>query len=263
MFLWGGVHPDMRKRGIGRELLRWQTEQAHEGLAEQDAASGEVPVPWRIAVSHLEKLADRSRLCEAAGFTAIRWFYDMVRPLSGPEAAPVPELPVPTGWSWLLAERPRRGGAARAQRGVRRALGLPAARPGVVAALDHRAPHASGATGAALVLDRQPATRRVGPEVAAYIVSHAYTQDWEAQGYTPGLDRPARCATRVARAPARPGAARAPRCAPTPPTASRLPASTSTPATPRGALNLYTGMGFRVEHTSVAWAIESPGATGV
>ena len=30
-----------------------------------------------------------------------------------------------------------------------------------------------------------------------------------------------------------------------------------------GALALYTGMGFGVEHTSVSWALESPDATGI
>ena len=30
-----------------------------------------------------------------------------------------------------------------------------------------------------------------------------------------------------------------------------------------GALNLYLGMGFHVEHTSVAWALESPCASGL
>ena len=30
-----------------------------------------------------------------------------------------------------------------------------------------------------------------------------------------------------------------------------------------GALDLYLGMGYSVEHTSVAWALESPDASGL
>lgn len=262
VFLWGGVHPDLRKQGIGRELLRWQTERARELLVEQDAASGEAPVPWRIAVSHLEKMADRSRLCEAAGFTAIRWFYDMVRPLSGPEAAPVPELPVPGGlelvpWTGELDE------AVRLAHNEAFA-GHWGSQPRDPEAwqnwtIGHRTFRRDWSR---LVLDRTVQDAQGRPEVAGYVVSHAYTQDWEAQGYSQGWIgllgvRPAWRGRGLA--PALLAVAMHAYAADGIETAG-LDVDTGNAS---GALNLYTGMGFRVEHTSVAWAIESPGATGV
>ena len=30
-----------------------------------------------------------------------------------------------------------------------------------------------------------------------------------------------------------------------------------------GALSLYLGVGFHVDHTTIAWALESPGAAGL
>ena len=52
VFMWGGVHPGWRRRGIGGEVLRWQTERAHEALAEQEL--GDDPeiatLPWMIMV---------------------------------------------------------------------------------------------------------------------------------------------------------------------------------------------------------------------
>ncbi len=262
VFLWGGVHPDLRKQGIGREVLRWQTERAHQALAEQDAASGEAPVPWRLAVSHLEKLADRSRLCEAAGFTAIRWFYDMVRPLSGPEAPPIPELPVPEGlelgpFSDDLDEAVRLAhNEAFAGHWGSQPRDLESWQNWTVG---HRTFRRDWSR---LVLDRTATNAEGRPEVAAYVISHAYVQDWEAQGYSQGWIgligvRPAWRGRRLA--PALLGAAMRAYADDGIETAG-LGVDTGNST---GALNLYTGMGFRVEHTMVSWAIESPDAAGI
>ena len=43
VFLGGGVHPEWRRRGIGREVLRWQTARAHEALTEQETGTPEQP----------------------------------------------------------------------------------------------------------------------------------------------------------------------------------------------------------------------------
>ena len=40
-----------------------------------------IGTPWRIAGNHEERLTDRAALFESAGYTPIRWFYDMFRPL--------------------------------------------------------------------------------------------------------------------------------------------------------------------------------------
>ncbi len=88
------------------------------------------------------------------------------------------------------------------------------------------------------------------PAVAAYTLSNAYTQDWEAQGYTQGWTgllgvRPAWRGRRLApallaaamRAFAADGMQKA-----------GLDVDTGNAS---GALRLYEGMGYRVEHTSV------------
>lgn len=261
--LWGGVHPQCRGRGIGRELLRWQTERANELVAEKQQSAGPAaqPLPWRIAVSHQERLTDRNALCEAAGYTAIRWFHDMVRPLTGPGATPVPELVVPGGlevapWTGELDEAVRRahnesfaghwGSQPRSEEAWHNWT------------VGHRTFRRHWSH---LVLDRTVQDADGLPEVAGYVVSHTYPQDWEAQGYSLGW---------IALLGVRPGwrsrglapallAAAMRSYAAEGIEAAGLDVDTGNTS---GALDLYTGMGFRVEHTSVAWALESPDARG-
>jgi GNAT superfamily N-acetyltransferase len=107
-FCWGGVHPDRRGEGIGRELLAWGTGRARQMLA----ASGK-DVPARIGVFVEDDApASKHRLYERAGFGVRRYYSDLARPLTGPDAAPVPEVEL-TGslrlvpWSEDLAEATR------------------------------------------------------------------------------------------------------------------------------------------------------------
>jgi mycothiol synthase len=107
-FCWGGVHPDRRGEGIGRELLAWETGRARQLLA----ASGK-DVPGRVAVfSEDNAPATKHRLYERAGFEARRYYSDLARPLTGPDARPVPDVPL-TGslrlvpWSRELDEATR------------------------------------------------------------------------------------------------------------------------------------------------------------
>jgi len=87
-FTWGGVHPDHRGRGIGRELLAWEIGRARQLLA----ASGK-DVPGRIAVfAEDDAPAATLHLYERAGMTPRRYYSDLARPLTGPDAAPVPEV---------------------------------------------------------------------------------------------------------------------------------------------------------------------------
>ena len=89
-FCWGGVHPDRRGEGIGRELLAWETGRARQLLA----ASGK-DVPARIAVfAEDEAPASKHRLYEHAGFGVRRYYSDLARPLTGPDARPVPDVPL-------------------------------------------------------------------------------------------------------------------------------------------------------------------------
>jgi ribosomal protein S18 acetylase RimI-like enzyme len=86
-FCWGGVHPDRRGEGIGRELLAWATGRARQLLA----ASGK-DVPARIATfADDDAPVTKHRLYERAGFGVRRYYSDLARPLTGP-AAPVPEV---------------------------------------------------------------------------------------------------------------------------------------------------------------------------
>lgn len=87
-FCWGGVHPDRRGEGIGRELLAWETGRARQMLA----ASGK-DVPARIGVfAEDDAPASKHRLYERAGFGVRRYYSDLARPLTGPDAAPVPDV---------------------------------------------------------------------------------------------------------------------------------------------------------------------------
>ncbi|WP_369373860.1 GNAT family N-acetyltransferase [Promicromonospora sp. Populi] len=87
-FTWGGVHPDRRGEGIGRELLAWSIGRARQLLA----ASGK-EVPARI-VTYAEDAApaSRHRLYEHAGFGVRRYYSDLARRVLGPDAEPIPSV---------------------------------------------------------------------------------------------------------------------------------------------------------------------------
>jgi mycothiol synthase len=119
-FCWGGVHPDRRGEGIGRELLAWGTGRARQMLA----ASGK-DVPGRIGVFVEDDApASKHRLYERAGFGVRRYYSDLARPLTGPDAAPVPDVAL-TGslrlvpWSTDLDEATPDPGAVGAARRLR------------------------------------------------------------------------------------------------------------------------------------------------
>jgi len=87
--LWGGVHPDHRRRGLGTRLLAWQLERAAELAA---ALDGSVPVSARITV--YDHQHDLLALVGRAGLERVRTFLDMERPTSTavPAVAPVEGL---------------------------------------------------------------------------------------------------------------------------------------------------------------------------
>lgn len=85
-FLWGGVHPTHRGRGIGRELLAWEVARGRQLLA----ASGK-EVPARIALFGEDTdPASKQRLYERLGFAPRRFYSDLRRDLT----TPVPDVPL-------------------------------------------------------------------------------------------------------------------------------------------------------------------------
>lgn len=81
--LYGGVHPDFRRRGIGRALLDWQ-----EGRARQQLAASELRLPGWILCYSGERNAGATVLFERAGFTVQRYFWQLERELD----RPIPDL---------------------------------------------------------------------------------------------------------------------------------------------------------------------------
>ncbi|WP_245612571.1 GNAT family N-acetyltransferase [Actinotalea ferrariae] len=176
-FLRGGIHPAWRGRGVGPALLRWM-----EGRGRQMLAASGKDVPGRLAVYVDEDQRDQRRLYAAAGFSPIRWYTQMRRPL----AAPVLDATVPAGlqvvpWSEDLDDA------------VRLAHNE--------AFLDHwgtepQTPetwrgHQSGFAPSWSFVALDPsggddAAAGSSPVVAGYLLSGRYEEDWPALGYSCG-----------------------------------------------------------------------------
>jgi GNAT superfamily N-acetyltransferase len=262
VFLGGGVHPEWRRRGIGRQVVRWQTARAHEALTEQETADpGAAAIPWRIVASHEEHLTDRNALFDAAGYVAIRWFHDMVRPL-GDGAPLIPQIMVPGGlrvspWTEDLDDSVRLahndsfaghwGSQPREEELWKESV------------TEHRTFRRDWSR---VVIDATQPDDEGLPAIVGYLAAHAYPQDWSAKGYSQGWVslvgvRPAWRGRRLAAA----LLAENMRCLEVDGIdAAGLNVDTGNAS---GALDLYLGMGYAVEHTSVAWALESPSASGL
>ncbi|WP_020076946.1 GNAT family N-acetyltransferase [Cryocola sp. 340MFSha3.1] len=84
-FMNGGVHPEFRGQGIGRELLAWQRARGEQKLA----ASDKTLPGWLVGYAD-RRAPDRERLLLAGGFEVARYFRTMERDLRDPipEVAP-------------------------------------------------------------------------------------------------------------------------------------------------------------------------------
>jgi ribosomal protein S18 acetylase RimI-like enzyme len=85
--LWGGLHPEWRGRGIGRELLGWMTQHG-----EAKHRTDHPDVEGLLEVACAEQEATKVAMLERAGFTPLRYWYDMVCDLRTAEID-APEIP--------------------------------------------------------------------------------------------------------------------------------------------------------------------------
>ena len=86
--LYGGVRPDWRGRGLGRQLLHWQQQR---GL--QQLASSEKTLPGWLVMSTEDSVEATKKLYERFGFRPARYFLELRRDL----AAPVDPVPLGEG----------------------------------------------------------------------------------------------------------------------------------------------------------------------
>ena len=116
-YLLGRVHPAVRGRGVGRELMRWEHERARQALAGVPTT-----LPATIMVYAEETDVPARHLAARRGFVEDRWFTTMVRDLSleipeieaaAGDAASVDILLVPYAASWKEATRVARNDAFR------------------------------------------------------------------------------------------------------------------------------------------------------
>lgn len=84
-FVPGGVDPDHRSRGVGRALLAWSIDRATERMTGRTHG-----FPRFIRVGAYDWEEANHRLYARLGFTAVRWFDDLIRPLDDLPSAPIP-----------------------------------------------------------------------------------------------------------------------------------------------------------------------------
>lgn len=170
--LFGAVHPDYRRRGIGRALLAWS-----EARGRQQLAAATVNLPARIRLYLDESHADARRMAEAAGFTPIRWYVDMRRDLR----VELPAGDVPEGLRIEPYSKER-------DEDIRIAHNESFAR-------DHWGSSSIDAEAWALdVVGGEKfrpdwsfaAVEEATGRVVGYLLSGAYDQDWGPQGFTEG-----------------------------------------------------------------------------
>ena len=75
-YVFGQVDPEFRGLGVGRELLAWGVARAEEQLR----SSGS-DLPKVIRVDSYDYIDSAHRLYARAGFTPVRWFEELLRPL--------------------------------------------------------------------------------------------------------------------------------------------------------------------------------------
>lgn len=171
--LQGGVHPAVRRRGIGGALLAWQLRRGQDLVA----AAGH-GLPARAFLVADAGAAGREALAAAAGLVATRWYPEMVRHLTGARApALLPARPLPGGLV-LVAMTPDLDEEVRLAHNA-------------AFAEHYNSQPRSAQTWRRTVTDHRDLRRSwcfavvdegAGRRVAGYTVASAYEQDWVAAG---------------------------------------------------------------------------------
>jgi ribosomal protein S18 acetylase RimI-like enzyme len=104
-FVTGSVAPAHRRLGAGSALLSWGTQRARERLAVYDH-----DLPRYVRISQFDWVDDAARLYEAAGYEAVRWSQEMLRPLED-----LPPFEEPDGVRIIVWDDTRREDARRAK----------------------------------------------------------------------------------------------------------------------------------------------------
>lgn len=79
----GCVDPAWQRRGVGTALLGWLEHSTRRRFAE-DAAGAPAPVLPRLRIGTEQQHAHQAKLLESAGYTVVRYFNEMHRPLDQP-----------------------------------------------------------------------------------------------------------------------------------------------------------------------------------
>ncbi len=85
----GHVHPEARRRGVGRALLAWQEARVRDIAAGQAQPAGERLIEAEASAAS----PGREALLRAAGFAPVRWGFEMIRPTLDDQ----PDAPMPAG----------------------------------------------------------------------------------------------------------------------------------------------------------------------
>jgi mycothiol synthase len=87
---WGSVHPEWRRRGLGRAIFHANQRRLREIAAAQEPMPGLVR---RLDSWATETQVGAMALLESEGFTPVRWFFEMLRPTLDD----IVEFPLPEG----------------------------------------------------------------------------------------------------------------------------------------------------------------------
>jgi GNAT superfamily N-acetyltransferase len=91
VYLSGGVRPDRRGLGIGRDLLARQVDRAREIHAARSLGSGSPGAAWQAEARTPEGDRDAARLFRRLGLAPIRYWFEMTAGTANPPRVPVPD----------------------------------------------------------------------------------------------------------------------------------------------------------------------------